>query len=264
MIHPGPTSDLRLTLIQSDLCWHEPEKNRAAFSAKISALHGKTDLVLLPEMFTSGFTTDIDGLENLGSPTTVWMQEQAKESGAAICGSTVYAVDGGHTNRMLFVTPDGNVQHYDKTHLFRMAGEHERYVAGNERVVVRYLNWNILLLICYDIRFPVFCRNRQDYDLAVCVANWPAARREPWRTLLQARAMENLTYVAGVNRVGVDGNGLDYAGDSLLANFKGQLEIDQAVGEEFVETVTLSAAGLAGFRDKFQAWRDADDFEIKL
>lgn len=256
--------ELRITLIQSDLRWHDPEANRAMFADKIRCLKGKTDLIVLPEMFTSGFTIDIDGLEDQGSPTTEWMCEQARYSGAAITGSTVFSTADGHANRMLFVTPEGQVSHYDKTHLFRMAGEHERYVAGKKRVVVDYKQWRILLLVCYDLRFPVFCRSRQDYDLAVCVACWPAARRNPWRTLLQARAIENLAYVVGVNRIGADGKGLDYAGDSILVDFKGELLVDQPRDIEFVETHSISASKLTNFRDKFQAWRDADDFELIL
>lgn len=268
-VHPGPDSDLRVTLIQSDLVWHDPEKNRQAFADRISELEGETDLILLPEMFTSGFTTDVDGFESQGSPTTDWMLQQSQLSGAALCGSTVFSLANAqqngshHANRCLFARSSGELQHYDKTHLFRMAGEHERYVAGDKRVIVEYKGWRILLLVCYDIRFPVFCRNRQDYDLAVCVANWPAARRQPWRILLQARAMENLAYVAGVNRVGLDGNDIAYSGDSLLFDCKGDVMIDHPADQQFVETATLSASHLAQFRDKFQAWRDADQFELK-
>ncbi|MEM8497411.1 MAG: amidohydrolase [Pseudomonadota bacterium] len=260
----SPASELRVTLVQSDLQWHDPQANKAMYAEKIAALVGETDLIVLPEMFTSGFTTEIDGLDAIGAPTTEWMLQQAKLSGAAITGSTVFEVDAGHVNRMLFVTPCGEVQHYDKTHLFRMAGEHKRYVAGDARVVVAYHGWKILLTVCYDLRFPVFCRNKQDYDLLLCVANWPAARRTPWRTLLQARAIENLAYSIGVNRIGLDGKGLEYSGDSMLVDFKGDALIDHPRDTEFTETHTISLAKLANFRDKFQAWRDADRFELQL
>ena len=260
----SPATDLRITLIQCDLRWHDPQANKAMYAEKISTVAGITDLIVLPEMFTSGFTTEIDGFDTSGAPTTDWMKEQAKLSGAAVTGSTVFKVDGGHVNRMLFVTPEGLVHHYDKTHLFRMAGEHERYVAGDKRVVIDFKDWKILLTVCYDLRFPVFCRNRQDYDLMLCVANWPAARRAPWRTLLQARAIENLAYSVGVNRIGLDGKGLEYSGDSMLIDFKGEALIDLPRDTDFIETQTISLAKLANFRDKFQAWRDADRFELQL
>ncbi len=254
--------DLRVSIVQSDLLWHQPAANRDMFEEHVRKLSGSTDLILLPEMFTSGFTMEVDGLEDIGSPTSDWMREQARLSGAALCGSTVYKTANGHVNRLLFASPDGDITHYDKTHLFRMAGEHERYVAGARRVVTEYMGWRILLLVCYDLRFPVFCRNRQDYDLVLCVANWPAARRHPWRVLLQSRAIENQAFVAGVNRVGEDGNGVAYSGDSMLVDFKGHALIDREPDEKFVATETLSLKALENFREKFQAWRDADEFSL--
>lgn len=264
-----PATDLRITLVQSDIRWHEPDTNRAMFAEKIAPLKGKTDLIVLPEVFTSGFSMEADGFTEHGSPTSDWLIEQAKQCDAAVCGSTVYETsddvgESGRTNRLLFATPDGEIQHYDKTHLFRMLGEHKRYVAGKQRVVVEWRGWRILLLVCYDLRFPVFCRNRQDYDLIVCVANWPAARRDAWRILLQARAVENQAFVAGVNRVGTDGNDLSYCGDSLLLGCKGEFIIDAEKDTEFVRTETISGAALESFRDSFQAWRDADAFDLRL
>ena len=177
--------------------------------------------------------------------------------------------DGGVFNRLLFATPDGNIVHYDKRHLFRYAGEHERYAAGRERRTIEWRGWRICPLVCYDLRFPVFSRNRHDverkdaldYDLLVYVANWPAARAYPWRTLLRARAIENLCYVAAVNRVGTDGNGLDYAGDSSVIDFLGQ-PASECGDEEVVSTTTLLASELAAHRKRFPAMLDGDAFTL--
>ncbi|MEQ8953327.1 MAG: nitrilase-related carbon-nitrogen hydrolase, partial [Gammaproteobacteria bacterium] len=185
----SPIRNMRVSLIQTDLIWHEPEKNREHLSSLIRPLKGQTELVVLPEMFTSGFTMHPEEITECASPsiTGEWMLDLAAECQCAITGSIAARhSDGAHTNRALFARPDGTIEFYDKRHLFRMGGEHERYKPGNKRVVINYLDWKILLTTCYDLRFPVFCRNRNDYDLMLCVANWPAARRQAWRQLLQA------------------------------------------------------------------------------
>ncbi len=263
----SPVRNMRVSLIQTDLAWHDPEQNRANLANLIQPLRGKTELVVLPEMFTSGFTMHPEELSESDNPgiTGQWMLDLAEKCRCAITGSIAARhPDGSHTNRLLFARHDGTIEFYDKWHLFRMSGEHERYRPGDKRVVINYLDWKILLTTCYDLRFPVFCRNQNDYDLMLCVANWPAARRQPWRILLQARAVENLAYVVGVNRIGTDGNGLDYAGDSLLVDFKGNLLIDDEPNTAFVETGQLDAEALHEFKTKFPAWQDADEFEIKL
>lgn len=217
-------------------------------------------------MFTSGFTQHPEAA--LGDESTLqWMQAEASKYNAAVTGSIAYdiePIDGGpqFVNRMLFVTPNGEVTFYDKCHLFKMGGEHERYQAGDTRTVVAYRGWRILLTICYDLRFPVFCRNRNDYDAMLCVANWPNVRRHPWRTLLQARAIENQAYVIGVNRVGIDGNGLEYTGDSIAADFAGEIIADGAEGGEQLLQATLNKASLETARNAFPVGDDADLFTL--
>jgi len=254
--------NLKISLIQTPLDWQQPESNRIRLAGLMAPLAGQTDLVVLPEMFTTGFTMAPDEVaEPMSGPTLAWLKEQAATLGAAVCGSVVIE-DQGYRNRFLFVTPDGTVEHYDKRHLFRMANEHQYYRAGDVRTVIEYKGWRILPQVCYDLRFPVWCRNRDDYDLMLCVANWPSPRRHAWRTLLLARAIENQCYVAGVNRVGEDGKGLEYSGDSLLVDFKGQALLDAPGGEAFVKTGTLNAEDLQQFRHNFPAWQDADAFGI--
>ena len=256
---------LRVSLVQTELAWQNPEANRAHFTALLQDLAGQTDLIVLPEMFTTGFMmTPETHAEVYGGATFTWLQTQAANLQAAICGSVATAVAEQYTNRFIFVTPDGKVQFYDKRHLFRMGDEVNHYSAGLERKTFNYRGWRILPQVCYDLRFPVFMRNRNDYDLALVVANWPAVRRKPWRTLLQARAIENQSYIVGVNRVGTDGLGLAYSGDSLAVDFKGELLLDQAEGTAFVATTPLDLTVLRQFREQFPAWMDADEFELNV
>lgn len=256
--------DLKVTLIQPDMYWQNPAENRAMYEELMDQSAGNTDLVLLPEMFSTGFTMDSrSAAEPMGGESCQWLQQQAQQRGIAITGSLAIAEGERYVNRMIFSFPDGNLVYYDKRHLFRMAGEHERYQPGDKRVVVEYRGWRILLQVCYDLRFPVFSRNNNDYDLALYVANWPQPRRQPWRKLLQARAIENLCYVAGVNRVGTDANGYNYSGDSMLVDFKGDRLIDHQPGVPFCDTATLSAQKLAQFKESFPAWMDADSFLIE-
>lgn len=262
--------DLRVSLIQGDTVWRDPAANRAMYADMARPLAGRTDVVILPETFTSGFSNEaIAEAEDMRGPTVAWIRALAAELGAAVTGSVQMRDGDGVYNRLLWATPDGELRHYDKRHLFRMAGEHERYAAGRERLTVEWKGWRICPLVCYDLRFPVFCRNRFDaeaegrfdYDLLLFVANWPAPRRIAWRTLLQARAIENLCYVAAVNRVGTDGNDIPYHGDSLATDFLGQCLVDLAL-QPAVVTTTLSAEALAKHRERFPAQRDADRFEL--
>ncbi len=263
--------NLRVSIVQGATRWHDPAGNREYYAELLAPLHGTTDLVVLPETFTSGFSNDaIGNAEGMDGATVAWIREQAKKLDAAVTGSVQLRTDEGVFNRMLFATPDGQLQHYDKRHLFSFAREHERYAAGKQRVVVEWKDWRILLQVCYDLRFPVFSRNvidpqrdgLPDYDLALYVANWPSARAYPWKTLLRARAMENLCYVVGVNRVGTDGNGLHYSGDSAVIDFLGH-PLSEATDEEVVTTTTLQVAPLIEHRAKFPALLDGDAFELK-
>lgn len=268
-------NDLRISLVQGDTRWHDPAGNRAYYGGLIAPLRGLTDLVLLPETFTSGFSNDaIGAAETMDGPTVAWIGEQARALDAAVCGSVqLRAPDADGVprvyNRLLWATPDGGLAHYDKRHLFRYAREHERYAAGRERLVVAWRGWRINPLVCYDLRFPVFARNRYgveradapDFDLQLYVANWPSARAYAWKTLLRARAIENLCYVAGLNRVGTDGNGLHYAGDSAVINFVGA-PLRESHDAEGVATTTLQAAELAAHRERFPAMLDADRFSL--
>ena len=265
---------LRVSLAQGATRWLDLAGNRDYYAGLIAPLRGNTDLILLPETFTSGFSNEaIHQAETMDGATVAWLREQARTLDAAVCGS-VQLRDGtgsgaGVYNRLLFATPDGNVRHYDKRHLFRYAREHERYAAGTDRLVVEWRGWRICPLVCYDLRFPVYVRNRYDrdaarfdYDLVLFVANWPSARRYAWSTLLRARAIENLCYCAGLNRVGVDGNDLHYAGDSAVLDFLGQPLVELGPQEQVV-TTRIDGAALAAHRERFPAWMDADAFDLR-
>lgn len=253
--------DLNVTLIQAGLVWEDPESNRRALGAELDEL-APTDLVVLPEMFTTGFSiASTAAAESMDGPTVEWMRDQARLGEFVLTGS-VKIVDGeDFYNRLIWAWPDGRIAWYDKRHLFRMAGEHERYTAGSDRVVIDYLGWRILPQVCYDLRFPVFSRNRDDYDLVIYVANWPAARRSAWNHLLPARAIENLSYCVGVNRVGHDGNDIEYAGDSVVVDYRGEYLVNLG-NRASTGATTLAAAELHRFREKFPAHHDADSFEL--
>ncbi|HQW05830.1 MAG: amidohydrolase [Flavobacteriales bacterium] len=255
--------NLRVTLVQSMLHWEDVAANRAMFAEKLAGLKGTTDLIVLPEMFTTGFTMNTALAETMEGATVQWMKEQAALTDAAIFGSVIIAEAGMTFNRGLFVTPDGEVQHYDKRHLFRYANETDHFSAGDRRVVVEWREWRVLLQICFDLRFPVFARNRGDYDAALYVANWPEARSYPWSQLLIARAIENQCYAVGVNRVGMDGKGIHYSGDSVAIEPKGQVLASCTPKHECITSCTFDAAVLADFRAKFPVGMEADDFDLK-
>lgn len=264
-------SELRTTLVQCDLRWEDPDANCRMLEETLGELDGdQTDLIVLPEMFATGFTMNSREMAEPmdESPTVDWLRNQAVQRGCVVTGSVAVVEGGDCFNRLIWARPDGSLVTYDKRHLFRMAGEHERYAMGHERVIVELKGFRILLSVCYDLRFPVWLRQQPapgehfEYDALLCIANWPAPRRHPWRVLLQARAVENLCPVIGVNRVGEDAKGLGYAGDSMLIDAKGEALIDEPRDLPFVKTGTLLLADLQAFREKFPAWRDADHFTL--
>ena len=252
-------SDLTLTLVQSELVWEQREANLDRFAERLQSLAGTTDLVILPEMFSTGFTMNASPLaEDLEGPTLGWMRDMARQLRADITGSVIIREEGAFYNRLLWATPDGTFRTYDKRHLFRMSGEHKVYAAGRELLTVALKGWRLRPFICYDLRFPIWCRNRrQAYDLAIFVANWPAARAAHWRTLLSARAIENQSYVVGVNCVGTDGNGVAYQGDSTVIGPQGTV-LYHGEEREDIATLTLSRPDLDAYREAFPAWKDAD------
>ncbi len=253
--------DLTCTLVQCELTWESPADNRGQFSKIIDGLSEPTDLIVLPEMFTTGFSMNaLANAEAPGGDTEHWLIELAAKHNCAITGSIAVNDDGKVFNRMLFATPE-SCQHYDKRHLFRMAGEHKRYAGGEKRVIVEWRGWRILLQVCYDLRFPVFSRNCEDYDLALYVANWPEPRRLHWRSLLQARAIENLACVIGVNRIGSDAKGWIYSGDSLAVGPDGTLLAD-LLNENGTANAVLDGAALLNYRESFPCQLDADAFQL--
>ena len=253
--------DLTVTLFQCELAWEAPEDNRRQIGEQIAALEHPGDLIVLPEMFTTGFSMNaLANAEDPGGPTEEWLRELAMQRNCAITGSIATRSGDSACNRMLFATPEA-MHHYDKRHLFRMAGEHKRYAPGAERVVVPWREWRVNLQVCYDLRFPVFSRNRDDYDLLLYVANWPAKRRMHWRQLLIARAIENQACVVGVNRIGSDASGLDYSGDSLAIAADGELLADLCNDSGAVQ-VTLDGAALNKYREAFPCQMDADEFTL--
>jgi len=259
-------NDLKVTLIQSSLFWEDKPKNLEQFSKKIDDVKDATDLIILPEMFSTGFSMKPENLaETMKGETVTWMKEKAKKKNCVIAGSFICEENGHYYNRLLWVNPDGSYVKYDKRHLFSMGDEHNHYAAGEEKVIVELKGWKICPLICYDLRFPVWARNTKDasYDVLIYVANWPERRSYPWKTLLLARAIENQCYVIGVNRVGADGNNITHSGDSAVIDAKGEIISKIKPSEETIETVSLSYSDLQDFRKQFPAILDADQFEVK-
>jgi omega-amidase len=262
--------DLRITIIQSDLHWEDIGANLASFEEKIWRIGQATDVIVLPEMFTTGFTMRAGKLaEHMNMRTFKWMRQMADQTGALILGSFIANVHDRFYNRLLWMEPGGNFKTYDKRHLFRMAGEQHVYAQGESLLIGHWKGWRICPLVCYDLRFPVWSRNRWNpslkklsYDLLIYVANWPMVRSSVWETLLRARAIENLSYSVGVNRVGIDGNGIEYNGQSSIIGPKGD-QVFSVEGVESIKTIELSANALQAYRDRFPTFLDADDFSIE-
>ena len=254
---------LRISLIQFDIIWENPVANRMKLDTLLQPLNGKTDLILLPEMFTTGFSMQAKILaETMDGESIRWMKLQAENTGAALAGSMIVEDHDQYFNRFLFVTPSGEVFTYDKKHLFSMGGEDRYFKRGNKRVIVNYLGWRIAPFICYDLRFPVWCRAMKDADLMLFTANWPTARNHVWQTLTSARAIENQLYVACVNRTGKDGSGISYFGESMVIDAKGTLLCNLDHRSDASETCTISLDELNRFREKFPLKLDADSYEF--
>lgn len=260
--------DLKVALIQSDLYWENIDANLASFEEKIWKIKSKPDVIVLPEMFTTGFSMNAKLLaEPMNSKTFRWMKQMAAQTKAAVLGSFIVTEKGLYFNRFIAMLPDGTWHQYDKRHLFSLAGESRDYTPGTERLVFEWKGWRICPLICYDLRFPVWARNHwqndaADFDLLVYVANWPAPRISAWDTLLQARAIENLSFCIGVNRTGVDGVKAEYLGHSGVYNYKGQ-EMAFNEGRECILEATLNYEEMAAFRHRYPFYLEADRFELR-
>lgn len=255
--------NLRISLVQADLKWEDKAANLATFQELSGPLQGCTDVVVLPEMFSTGFSMNTQALaEPMNGPSIAWMKDLAKALNAVVTGSLIITENEQYYNRQIWMAPDGAISIYDKRHLFTLANEQDYYSAGQERVVFTYKGWKIFPQICYDLRFPVWSRNTIDYDLLIYIANFPAKRRHAWNSLLIARAIENQVYTVGVNRIGEDPNGLSYSGDSRLIDYAGET-IFHAAHHESVFTTTLSYQKQVHFRSKLQFLPDRDQFDIR-
>ena len=258
---------IRIVLVQSDIHWEEREKNLGMLGHKLQSVEPRS-IVLLPEMFSTGFSMDPAGLaENMEGRTVEWMRQTAKDRRIVLAGSVIIEEDSKFYNRMIWMLPNGNYATYDKRHLFGYAGEHEKYSPGNKRQIVSVSGWRMNLTVCYDLRFPVWARQavsegKPEYDVLVCVANWPEKRILAWQTLLRARAIENQCYVAAVNRVGKDGNDIVYSGESMVIDPLGEIMITRQNSEELL-TMELDKTHLEETRSRFPFLRDADEFIIK-
>ena len=256
---------ISITTIQTNLYWEDIDKNLAHFDDKLNLLTEPTDIIVLPEMFTTGFTMNTGLLaEEHGGKGLNWMQKKAKEKNCVLVGSISVKDGQNFHNRLYWVMPDGTYQHYDKRHLFQMGKEDVYYTAGTKKILIDYKGWKICPLICYDLRFPVWSRNRKDntYDVLIYVANWPEVRSYPWKQLLIARAIENQAYVVGVNRIGEDGNAIVHSGDSCVINPRGELISKTTSHEDISETVSLSYTYLEEFRKVFPVMLDGNEFTL--
>jgi omega-amidase len=255
---------MKITIVQPSTIWEDKLANYFNIKNLLESSFGKTDMVVLPEMFSTGFSLNAAELaEEFNGKTLNWMSELSMMGNFAICGSFIVKSLDKYYNRFAFVLPRKKPLYYDKRHLFSLAKEDEIFSGGKTRRFINYLGFRCLPIICYDLRFPVWCRNKGDYDIMICVASWPAVRRDAWNTLLKARAIENQCFVIGVNRTGIDNEGLKYAGDSIVIDPQGKSLGKVSEYEEGTATVDISLSELQKFRKKFPVWRDSDDFLIK-
>lgn len=257
-------STMKISLIQTSLAWEDAAANRANFTQLINGIDGETDIIVLPEMFATGFTMKPQTVaESMDGATVNWMKQMAAAKNCAIMGSLVIQQDGNYYNRLFFVLPNGSLETYDKRHLFSFAGEDKAYTAGTKKLIVNYKGWKICPFICYDLRFPVFARNTEGYDLLIYVANWPHVRTVAWDALLKARAIENLSYTVGLNRIGSDANGHSYTGHTQVLDALGAYVLEAQLNEG-VFTVALDKEALQETRSKFSFLNDRDSFNIEI
>ena len=258
-------SNLEVALVQTHLFWEDPQRNRENIEEKINTISPEVDLIVLPEMFTSGFTMNATTVaEDMDGKTINWLKSVAKTKNSAITGSLVITENNKYYNRLVFVKPNGELIHYDKRHTFTLAGEHKVYTAGTKRTIIDYLGWKICPLICYDLRFPVWARNTDNYDLLLYVANWPKPRINAWDALLEARAIENMCYCVGVNRIGVDGLDVEYPGHSGAYDVLGYKLDTIKPDTEVIEIIKLDKTKISKYRSKLNFLDDKDEFNLTV
>lgn len=261
--------DLNITLVQTSLAWEDPDANLLKFEKLISSLRRDTDLIILPEMFNTGFTMSAEkNAELMDGKTIAWLSDMARMNDSVICGSLIIKEDKKYYNRFIWMRQDGSYDHYDKRHLFRMGDEHNHFSAGQSKLITEIKGWRVMPLICYDLRFPVWSKNTYvndsyEYDLLLFVANWPAVRIDAWNSLIKGRAIENLAYVAGVNRTGTDGRGYEYSGGSMVAAPWGEILKEASKGKENIFSISLQSSALKEIREKIGVGKDWDEFEMK-
>lgn len=256
------STSIKIAYFQQDIVWEESDKNLKKIDNALESLDDATSLFILPEMFHAGFTMNPEKVsEYMDGEIISWLKDNANKHNITIIGSVIVHEQDNFRNRLLVISPNDKIEFYDKRHLFSIGGENEKYSVGQEKLITKIDGWRTLPLICYDLRFPVWSRCRDDYDLLIYIANWPKSRREVWKTLLKARAIENQCFVIGVNRVGND-NQNSYAGDSMVINAKGEIISSAEENREMIVTVTLDLGELSDFRNKFPLWKDADNFTI--
>lgn len=256
-------SELKIALVQADLVWEDAARNQDKIERLITTISPEVDIIVLPEMFSTGFSMEPQRLaEPMDGPTVQWMRAKARDRDAVITGSLIIEENGQYFNRLIWLSPEGKLLQYNKRHLFTLAGEEKVYTAGAEQLLLNHKGWKIMPLICYDLRFPVWSRNQFQYDLLLYVANFPDKRGNAWRSLLQARAIENQSYTIGLNRVGTDGNGIYYAGDSMLVSYDGTI-LNHLPPRELVREITISKGPQDTFRKKLAFLPDQDQFMIE-
>ena len=257
--------ELKVALVQSDLVWESTKENRINFSKKLDSISEDIDLIVLPEMFSTGFTMQPERVfETMQGETVAWMKKEASLKNSAITGSLAVKENDRYYNRLLFVFPEGEIQVYDKRHTFTLAGEDKVYTAGSKKLLVAYKGWKICPMICYDLRFPVWSRNVENYEILMYVANWPKQRIAAWDALLKARAIENMSYCIGVNRVGFDANNYEYCGHSAAYDVLGSKIAGLEPGQDGIEIITLTKNHLKKYREKLQFLNDRDHFSLSF